>query len=114
VFHGAYTWAAWFWRASVREWKLLRPEQAVNRLTGRPAAILGLAGRGTLAPGAAADVAIFDPAAFGERGTTFAPNQLAQGMHHVIVNGTLTLGDGAPTGARAGTIIKRQGPPLAF
>jgi N-acyl-D-aspartate/D-glutamate deacylase len=114
VFHGAYTWAAWFWRAAVREWKLLRPEEAVNRLTARPAAILGLAGRGTLAPGAHADVAVFDPAAFGERGTTFEPNQLAQGMHHVIVNGALTLGGGRPTGARAGAVIRRQGPPLAF
>jgi len=114
VFHGAYTWAAWFWRATVRDWKLLAPEAAVNRLTGRPAAILCLADRGTLAVGAAADVAIFDPGTFGERGTTFEPNQLAHGMRHVIVNGALTLGDGAPTGTRAGAIIKRHGPPLAF
>ena len=37
IFHGAYTWAAWFWRAMVREWKLLKPEEAVHRLTGLPA-----------------------------------------------------------------------------
>jgi N-acyl-D-aspartate/D-glutamate deacylase len=114
VFHGAYTWAAWFWRATVRDWKLLKPEQAVNRLTGRPAAILGLADRGAIATGAAADIAIFDPEEFGERGTTFEPNQLARGMRHVIVNGALTLDGGAPTGTRAGAIIKRHGPPLAF
>jgi N-acyl-D-amino-acid deacylase len=114
VFHGAYTWASWFWRATVREWKLLKPEEAVNRLSGRPAAILGLADRGTIASGAHADIAIFDPQEFGERGTTFEPNQLARGMHHVIVNGALTLGHGAPTGTRAGAIIKRHGPALAF
>ena len=33
MFHGAYTWAAWFWRALVREWKLLKPEEAVHRLS---------------------------------------------------------------------------------
>ncbi|MBL8839177.1 MAG: amidohydrolase family protein [Alphaproteobacteria bacterium] len=114
VFHGAYTWAAWFWRAAVREWRLLKPEEAVNRLTGRPAAILGLTDRGAIAVGAHADVAVFDPREFGERGTTFEPNQLARGMRHVIVNGALTLGDGAPTGTRAGAIIKRHGPALAF
>jgi N-acyl-D-amino-acid deacylase len=107
VFHGAYTWAAWFWRALVREWKLLKPEQAVNRLTGLPASILGLTDRGTIKVGACGDLAVFDPAHFGERGTTFEPNQLARGMHHVLVNGVLTLHDGERTGRRAGSVLRR-------
>ena len=37
-----------------------------------------------------------------ERGTTFEPNQLAEGMRHVLVNGVPTLRDGLPTGQRAG------------
>jgi len=114
VFHGAYTWAAWFWRALVRDWKLMTPEQAVHRLTGMPAAVLGLADRGRIAPGACADVVVFDPASFAERGTTFEPNQLAAGMHHVIVNGVPALRDGGRTAARAGAVLRRQGPPLAF
>jgi N-acyl-D-amino-acid deacylase len=109
VFHGAYTWAAWFWRALVRDWKLLRPEQAVNRLTGLPASILGVSDRGVLAVGACADVAIFDAARFGERGTTFEPNQLATGMRHVLVNGTVTMQDGVRTAARAGSILRHRG-----
>jgi N-acyl-D-amino-acid deacylase len=112
VFHGAYTWASWFWRALVRDWKLLRPEQAVNRLTGLPASILGITDRGVIKVGAHADIAVFDPNEFGERGTTFEPNQLASGMRHVLVNGIPTLRDGARTGDRAGTVLKRRGAPL--
>jgi N-acyl-D-aspartate/D-glutamate deacylase len=112
VFHGAYTWASWFWRALVREWKLLAPEQAVNRLTGLPASILGLEDRGTLRVGARADIAIFDANAFGERGTTFEPNQLATGMNHVLVNGVPAMLGGARTAQRSGQIVRRRGPAL--
>src|SRR5256885_16140397 len=36
-FHGAYTWAAWFWRFMVRDEQLLTPEDAIHRLTRPPA-----------------------------------------------------------------------------
>ena len=94
MFHGAYTWAAWFWRALVREWRLLKPEEAVHRLTGMPAKILGLSDRGAIRVGARADIAVFSENEFGERGTMFEPNQLAHGMHHVVVNGVATLSNG--------------------
>jgi len=106
-FHGAYTWAAWFYRFMVRDERLLTPAQAVRKLSRQPAARLGLSDRGLVAPGAAADIAVFDPARFGERGTTFAPNQLAEGMVHVLVNGVHTLRDGRPTGERAGAVLRR-------
>jgi N-acyl-D-aspartate/D-glutamate deacylase len=109
VFHGAYSWAAWFWRRLVRDWKALRPEEAVNRLTSAPAAVLGLADRGVLKVGAHADIAVFDPDQFGDRATTFEPNQLACGMRHVLVNGVLTLHEGARTHRLAGRVLRRQG-----
>ena len=108
MFHGAYTWAGWFWRALVREWRLLTPQEAVHRLTGMPAGILGLSDRGAIRVGARADIAVFSAQDFGERGTTFEPNQLARGMHHVIVNGVATLSDGALTGARAGQVLRKR------
>jgi N-acyl-D-aspartate/D-glutamate deacylase len=109
VFHGAYTWAAWFYRAMVRETGLLTPAEAVNRLTALPAERLGLRNRGVLRAGAHADLAIFNPEAFGERGTTFEPNQLAVGMRHVVVNGVVTLDAGEPTGNRGGEVLRRSG-----
>jgi N-acyl-D-amino-acid deacylase len=111
VFHGAYSWAAWFWRRLVRDWKLLRPEEAVNRLTTAPASILGLNDRGVLRLGAHADIAIFDPDEYGDQATTFEPNQLARGMRHVLVNGVPTLLDGIRTAQCAGQVLKRQHSP---
>ena len=108
AFHGAYTWAAWFCRFMVRERRLLEPAEAVHRLTGQPADILGLRDRGRLAEGMRADVAIFDGAAFAETGTTFEPNQLAVGMQHVLVNGVATLRDGRLTGERRGEVLRRR------
>ncbi len=108
VFHGAYSWAAWFWRFMVRETRALTQEEAVFKLTGLPARTLNLTGRGMLAEGAAADIAVFSGDEFGERATTFEPNQLATGMHHVIVNGKLALRDGALTADRAGQVIRRS------
>jgi N-acyl-D-aspartate/D-glutamate deacylase len=110
IFHGAYTWAAWFWRFLVRETRLLTPQEAVRRLTRAPAERLGLADRGVLRAGAAADVAVFDPGAFAECGTAFEPNRLAVGMRHVLVNGVVTLRDGVETGDRAGRVLRRSSP----
>jgi N-acyl-D-aspartate/D-glutamate deacylase len=43
---------------------------------------------------------------FGEKGTTFEPNQIAQNMHHVIVNGVVTLRNGELTGERGGAVLR--------
>jgi N-acyl-D-amino-acid deacylase len=108
VFHGAYSWAAWFWRFMVRQTRALTPQEAVHRLTGLPARILGLVDRGVLRTGARADIAVFAADEFAERATTFEPNQLAAGMRHVVVNGRLALRDGTLTGERSGQVIRRN------
>lgn len=106
-FHGAYTWAGWFWRFMVREQRLLSPAEAVHRLSGQPAERIGLRDRGVLRPGASGDVVVFDPDVFAERGTTFEPNRLATGVRDVFVNGVASLRDGRPTGERAGQVLRR-------
>ncbi len=108
IFHGAYTWAAWFYRRIVRELGDLTPAEAVERLAALPARVLGLSDRGTLTQGARADIVVFDPERFGERGTVEQPNRLAEGMIHVVVNGTPTLVDGAPTGQRNGHVLRAR------
>jgi N-acyl-D-aspartate/D-glutamate deacylase len=49
----------------VRELEVLTLEDAVWRLTGQPAQVYGLSGRGRIAPGFAADLVAFDPATVG-------------------------------------------------
>jgi N-acyl-D-aspartate/D-glutamate deacylase len=107
VFHGAYTWAAWYLRFCVREENVLSLPEAIHRLTGAPAARLGLSDRGVVRVGAHADLAVFDPLAVRDEGTTFDPSRLATGMDTVIVNGAVTLSGGAPTGVRNGEVLRR-------
>ena len=108
VFHGAYTWASWYFHFMVQERKLLTPAQAVQRLTQMPARRLGLTDRGQIAQGYRADIAVFDAEKFQATATTFEPNQLARGMRHVMVNGVHTLRDGSLTGSRGGQVIRRN------
>jgi N-acyl-D-aspartate/D-glutamate deacylase len=105
-FHGAYSWAAWFYRYFVRRKKTLSMHEAVRRLTSLPARRIGLKDRGVIREGAWADLAIFDPELFGEKATIFEPNQLATGMRHVLVNGIVTLRNGLPTGDRGGQVLR--------
>jgi N-acyl-D-amino-acid deacylase len=106
-FPGAYTWASYFYNFSVKRAGFLSPTEAVHRLCGAPADRIGLRDRGVITTGAFADIAVFDHAVFGERGTTYEPNQLAVGMSHVIVNGTPVLRNGELTGDRPGRVLRR-------
>jgi N-acyl-D-aspartate/D-glutamate deacylase len=108
MFHGAYTWASWFFRRFVREERTFTREEAVRKLTSQPAERLGLIDRGALAVGKWADVAVFDPEHFAERGTLTNPNQLAQGMAHVLVNGEVEMENGRFTVRRGGRVLTRH------
>lgn len=106
-FHGAFTWAAWFFHHFVTETGRMSVEHAIHRMTGLPASRLGWNDRGVIRQGACADLAIFDAARVAEKGTTFEPNQTAEGMRHVLVNGVLTVQDGQLTGQRSGQVLRR-------
>jgi N-acyl-D-amino-acid deacylase len=93
----------------VREEKTLTLAEAVRRLSGFPAANLGIARRGTLKVGNYADLAIFDPKTVGDTATFAKPQQYAVGMRHVFVNGVQVLKDGAHTGAKPGRVVAGPG-----
>lgn len=105
-FHGAYTWASWFLRRMVRETSALTLPDAVYRMTTLPAQRLGLHDRGRISAGCYADIAVLDWQRYSDRGTVEHPSQLAQGIEHVMVNGTLTLTHGLVTGDRGGRLIR--------
>ena len=105
TFHGAYTWASWYWRFMVQERRLLSPQEAIHRMSGLPAQMAGIPDRGIVATGAKADIAIFDAAEFAARGTVTEPNLLATGMKFVLVNGELVVANSEQTGKRSGRIL---------
>jgi N-acyl-D-amino-acid deacylase len=93
----------------VREEGIVSLAEAVRRMTSLPAESLRLTGRGRLQVGYAADVAVFDPASVVDRSTPAVPHAYAEGMVHVLVNGTPVLLDGAHTGATPGRFVRGPG-----
>jgi N-acyl-D-amino-acid deacylase len=87
-------------------------ETAIHKMTGLPAARFGLVGRGVIAPGAAADLVVFDPERIADTATFAQPKQPAAGIDTVYVNGVAVWRQGRGTGARPGTVIKRAASPL--
>ncbi len=90
----------------VRDEQRVTLEDAVHRMTGHPAAVLGLQDRGRLQAGHYADVVVFDPATIQDHATYVDPHRYATGVSHVVVNGALALDDGEPTAARPGRFVR--------
>lgn len=82
-------------------------ETAVWKMTGLTAATFGLKDRGVLRVGAAADIAVFDAETVRDAADFDVPTRAAEGIAAVVVNGVVTLCDGAHTGARAGVPLRR-------
>jgi N-acyl-D-amino-acid deacylase len=90
-----------------RELGLFPLETAVWKMSGLPARNFGLADRGAIAPGMAADLVIFDAASVADTASYEAPVQAARGIEAVFVNGQLTWRHGQSTAARAGQVLRR-------
>ena len=104
----------------VRERQVMTLEHAVHKLTAEPARVYGLANRGSIDVGKAADLVVFDPdtvapgplrrlvdfPAHGERLTADQP----VGMTHALVNGVPIRVDGQPVAGvdnrRPGTVLR--------
>ena len=93
----------------VRERGTLALETAVAKLSGVPAARLGLRDRGVLREGAFADLVVFDPATVADDATYEQPARYPVGIEQVVVNGRVAVGAGQETGERAGRLLRRAG-----
>ncbi len=98
----------------VRECGVFTLEEAVHRLTGQPAALFEIAGRGEIRPGNAADLVLFDPDRIDvgpERFVRDLPGGATRyvrepsGIHEVIVAGEVVVHEGRYTQARPGAIV---------
>ena len=92
----------------VRERGDLTPEAAIHKMTGRPAAVLGMKDRGVLTPGAQADINVFAPEDLREPGTYQDPCRMAEGLDTVLVAGQPVIDGGQYTGVMAGQIVRRS------
>lgn len=81
--------------------------QAVQKMTRLTAMNMGIADRGELAPGAYADLVLFDPNEVRDNATFTEPKLLSSGIKSVWVNGQVAFADGKPTGILAGTVVRR-------
>ena len=90
-----------------RDERLLPLPEAVRRMTALPAQTLRLEGRGRIAPGYFADIAVFDPDTVADDATYDAPHRYARGVAHVLVNGVPEVRDGTFSGAVAGRALRR-------
>jgi len=93
----------------VREEKLLTLEEAVRKMTSRPATRVGLQDRGILRPGMAADITVFDPETIEDLATFQNPNRYSVGVHYVFVNGRAVVYDGKITDERPGRVLRGPG-----
>ena len=93
----------------VRDEKLLSLETAVHKMTGAPAARIGLRDRGWIREGMFADITVFDPAKVMDRATFESPNQYPIGIEYVVVNGKISVDKGQRTSALAGRVLRGPG-----
>jgi N-acyl-D-amino-acid deacylase len=91
-----------------REKEILSLEKAVHKMTGLPAARLGLTDRGLIKPGMSADITVFDPAAISDRAGFENPHQYAAGVNHVFVNGRPVVSGGNLTGQTPGRVLRKR------
>src|SRR5437588_13076137 len=75
----------------VREEHVISLQEAVRRMTSYAASDLGITDRGSLSPGAYADIVVFDPQTIAARATYEQPHQYAAGGIPVFVNGVPVL-----------------------
>ena len=92
----------------VRELGVITEAQAIHKMTGLPAARMGLADRGKIAPGCFADLTIYDPKTVGDLATFDEPHQFATGISTVLVNGRVALDHAGPNTARAGRVLRHR------
>jgi N-acyl-D-aspartate/D-glutamate deacylase len=92
----------------VRERGVMTLPDAVRSMTSLPAQVFGLKDRGVIRRGARADLVIFDPAAVRDTATFASPQQLAQGVRHVLVNGVVAVDDGKAAGVTPGRMISPE------
>jgi N-acyl-D-aspartate/D-glutamate deacylase len=108
-------WSSYFLRSWVIDRGVWSLEEGIRQITQIPAALLGLAGRGTIHVGGWADIMIFDPATVGPWKKEFTHDlpggvgrvkAWGKGIKATIVNGQPIVLDGKLTDNLPGQVVR--------
>lgn len=91
-----------------RELKLFELPEAIHKMTGKSAKEFGLKDRGVIADDYFADLVLFDFEKVSDRATYQKPNQPAEGIEKVWVNGVLSYQNGSKECGRAGRFLRKE------
>ena len=83
-------------------------EAAIRSQTSLPARIMGLQDRGEIRTGYWADLVVFDLETITDRSTVFEPHQHAEGVEHVLVNGSPVVEDGRILYSTPGRVLTKS------
>jgi N-acyl-D-amino-acid deacylase len=92
----------------VREERALTLEDAVRRMTSKPAQVFGFERRGTLKAGNYADIVVFNPDTIIDKGTFVDPIQFPEGIEYVLINGRIALKAGKYIRELAGRVLRKS------
>lgn len=95
-------------REYVLEEKVIDLAQMINQSTAFTAETFGMAGRGKIQEGYAADIIVFKPEEVKDNATFTDPAQLSTGFHHIVLNGQVAVRAGEVQLTDAGQVIRRQ------
>lgn len=90
----------------VREMKAMPLEEAIYKMTHRPAKTFKIEERGLIKEGYFADIVIFDEETTIDKGTFTDPIQYPEGISHVILNGNVVIDDYNKNEILAGKVIR--------
>ncbi len=92
----------------VRDKRVIRLSEVVNRLTAEPAKLLGLKDRGLLKEGYFGDVVVFDYKTIGDNATAVSPWEPPHGIKLVLVNGQTVFDENGISGRYPGRVLRRS------
>ncbi|HML46581.1 MAG TPA: amidohydrolase family protein [Clostridia bacterium] len=87
--------------------KVLAMREAVHKMTGMPARIMGMKGRGFIRPGYAADINLFVPENLAAPATYTASRTLSTGMARVMIGGETVFENETVRSGQAGRLLRR-------
>lgn len=89
----------------VKEKNIITLPEAIRKMTGLPAEILGVKKRGFIKEGYYADLVLFDYEKIKDIATYEDPARFPEGIKMVMVNGRIAVWDGEHTGSLAGRFL---------